>query len=213
MEISFYPLTLEAMDRSAAEALCLFVGEDERPLAGLAGLADWRLAGGLSRLVRQGLLHGTSGEALLTPARRLPFRKLFLFGLGPQAQDEAALSAHVDEAMRKLASAQVEDAALQLPARITPEAGVRLLLAAERGPSRALVFGPDPSALMRALSQAARSRGVPAPPERRVVKVPGPPKAAPPPFAPRTPAQPRPEAPRAAPAPRPPGASEDDEEG
>lgn len=211
MEISFYPLTLEAMDRSAAEALCLFVGEDERPLTGLAGLADWRLAGGLSRLVRQGLLHGTSGEALLTPARRLPFRKLFLFGLGPQVQDEAALSAHVDEAMRKLASAQVEDAALQLPARLTAEAGVRLLLAAERGPSRALVFGPDPSALMRALSQAARSRGAPAPPERRVVKVPGPPKATPPSFAPRTP--PPPAAPRAPVTPARPAGLDDDDEG
>lgn len=192
MELSFYPLTLEAMDRTAAEALCLFVGEDERPLTGLAGLADWRLSGGLSRLVRAGLLHGTRGEALLTPARRLPFRKLFLFGIGPQAQDEAALSAHVDEAMRKLASARVEDAALQLPARLAPEVGVRLLLDAEQGPMRAMVFGSDPSALMRALSVAARSRGAPAPPERRVIKVPGPPKAAPPPFAPRTPTPPPP---------------------
>src|SRR5258708_24664916 len=100
MELSLLPLTLEAVDQWAAEALCVFVGEDERPLAGLAGLADWRLSGGLSRLLRAGLLKGVQGEALLTPARRLPFRKLFLFGIRPQQQGDEALSACVIEALR-----------------------------------------------------------------------------------------------------------------
>jgi hypothetical protein len=202
MELSFFPLTLEAVDQSAAEALCVFVGEDERPLAGLAGLADWRLSGGLSRLLRAGLLKGVQGEALLTPARRLPFRKLFLFGIGPQQQGEEALSACVIEALRKLASARVEDAALQLPARLSPEAGIRVLLDAEQAPSRALVFGHDPAALVRALSQAARSRGTSAPPERRVVKVPGPPRATTLPPRPAPPPRlPPPEIPRATPLP------------
>jgi hypothetical protein len=201
MELSFFPLTLEAVDQSAAEALCVFVGEDERPLAGLAGLADWRLSGGLSRLLRSGLLKGVQGEALLTPARRLPFRKLFLFGIGPQQQGEEELSACVAEALRKLASARVEDAALQLPARLSPEAGIRVLLDAEQAPVRALVFGPDPAALVRALSQAARSRGTSAPPERRVVKVPGPPKATLPPRPAPPPRQPPLEIPKATPLP------------
>lgn len=209
MELSFLPLTLEAVDQSAAEALCVFVGEDERPLAGLAGLADWRLSGGLSRLLRAGLLKGVQGEALLTPARRLPFRKLFLFGIGPQQQGDEALSACVIEALRKLAAARVEDAALQLPARLSPEAGIRVLLDAEQAPSRALVFGPDPAALVRALSQAARSRGTSAPPERRVVKVPGPPRATSLPPRPAPPpafAAPPPTTAPATPAP-PPGAA------
>jgi hypothetical protein len=199
MELSFFPLTLEAVDQSAAEALCVFVGEDERPLAGLAGLADWRLSGGLSRLLRSGLLKGVQGEALLTPARRLPFHKLFLFGIGPQQQGEDELSACVVEALRKLASARVEDAALQLPARLSPEAGIRVLLDAEHAPARALVFGPDPAALVRALSQAARSRGTSAPPERRVVKVPGPPRATPPPRPAPPPRQPPMDTPKATP--------------
>ena len=41
MDLSFFPLTLEAIDQAAAEALCLFISADERPLTGLAGLADW----------------------------------------------------------------------------------------------------------------------------------------------------------------------------
>ena len=71
MDLSFYPLTLEALDQANAqgnaEALCLFIGADERPLVGLSGLCDWRLSGGLSRMLRGGLVKGEDGEALLTP--------------------------------------------------------------------------------------------------------------------------------------------------
>ena len=92
MDLSFYPLTLEAIDQSSVEALCLFIAEDERPLTGLAGLADWRLSGKLSRLLRQGVLTGAAGEAVLTPpGSRLGFRKLFVFGLGPLEQGESGL--------------------------------------------------------------------------------------------------------------------------
>ena len=176
MDLSFFPLTLEAIDQAAAESLCLFIGADERPLTGLAGLTDWRLQGRLSRLLRSGSLTGDSGEAVLTPpGSRLGFRKLFLFGLGPAGQDEAALSQKLAEGLRKIAEAGVQEAALQLPARLTPEAGIRTLLAVaddKQGPLRAMVFSADPQKLMAALSQAA-SRGQ-AQVERRVVKVPGP---------------------------------------
>ena len=74
MELSYYPLTMEALDQADAEALCLFVSEDERPLTGLAGLVDWRLSGRLSRMIRAGLVIGAAGEALLTPpGMRLAF--------------------------------------------------------------------------------------------------------------------------------------------
>jgi Cytosol aminopeptidase family, N-terminal domain len=176
MDLSFFPLTLEAIDQAAAESLCLFIGADERPLTGLAGLADWRLQGRLSRLLRSGSLTGESGEAVLTPpGSRLGFRKLFLFGLGPAGLDEATLSLRLSEGLRKIAEAGVQEAALQLPAKLTAEAGIRALLAVtgdKLGPSRAMVFSADPQKLMAALSQAA-SRGQ-AQVERRVVKVPGP---------------------------------------
>lgn len=180
MDLSFFALTLEAIDQAAGDALCLFVGEDERPLTGLAGLADWRLQGGLSRYLRSGLVTGTAGEALLTLGTRLGFKRLFLFGLGPRSQSEEELAERVAEAMRKLAQAGVEEAALQLPSKLSLDTGVRTLIDEPNGPARALVFGPDPAALVRALSHAASRGGVEARHERRVVKVPGPPKAQPP---------------------------------
>ena len=174
MDLSFYPLTLEAIDLAAAESLCLFVAADERPLTGLAGLADWRLSGRLSRLLRGGLLTGDAGEAVLTPpGSRLAFQKLFLFGVGKTGQTGEQLALRVGEALRKLAQAGVQEAAMQLPSRLPVEVGIRTLIDELQGPGRALVFGPDPQKLVMALSQAA-SRGS-AQLERRVVKVPPPP--------------------------------------
>ncbi len=205
MDLSFYPLTLEAIDQAAAESLCLFIAADERPLTGLAGLADWRLSGRLSRLLRGGLLTGEAGEAVLTPpGPRMSFQKLFLFGVGAKGQSEEELAARVAEALRKLAQAGVREAALQLPARLPMEAGMRTLVDELQGPGRALVFAPDPQKLVTALSQAAARTSQP-PPERVVVKVPAAPVPAPvKPVLPAVKSQPRPQAlpaqPPAAPA-------------
>jgi hypothetical protein len=191
MELSFFPLTLEAVDQAAAESLCLFIGADERPLTGLAGLADWRLSGRLSRLLRSGALTGTTGEAVLTPpGARLGFKKLFVFGLGTIGQDESALAQQVGEGLRKIAQAGVQEAALQLPPRLSPEAGIAAILSVAEDESplaRAMVFSSEPAKLMAALSQAA-SRGR-AQYERRVVKVqaPGTKPAATPPRRPAIP--------------------------
>lgn len=186
MELSYYPLTMEALDQADAEALCLFVSEDERPLTGLAGLVDWRLSGRLSRMIRAGLVIGAAGEALLTPpGMRLSFKKLFVFGLGT-ARSDTELSAKLAEALRRLAQAGVKDAALQLPARLAPELGVRTLKDGDGTLLRALVFTPEPAKLVASLS----SSGAPQV-ERRVVKVPSPPKASP---APRTRQRPTPPA-------------------
>ena len=177
MELSYYPLTMEALDQADAEALCLFVSEDERPLTGLAGLVDWRLSGRLSRMIRAGLVIGAAGEALLTPpGMRLAFKKLFVFGLGGARTDQE-LAARLADAMRRLAQAGVRDAALQLPARLAPERGVQTLMEADGALVRALVFTPEPAKLVTSLSQSSGTSQV----ERRVVKVPSPPKASPPP--------------------------------
>jgi len=177
MDLSYYPLTMEALDQADAEALCLFVSEDERPLTGLAGLVDWRLSGRLSRMIRAGLVIGAAGEALLTPpGMRLAFKKLFVFGLG-NARAEEALAGRLADAVRRLSTAGVKDAALQLPARLAPEVGVRTLMEADGALVRALVFTPEPAKLVTSLSQSSGAPQV----ERRVVKVPSPPKASPPP--------------------------------
>src|SRR6184192_3884507 len=170
MELSFRPLTLEALDDAKAEALCLFVGESERPLSGLSGLVDWRLAGRLSGMIRSGLLTGASGEALLTPpGPRLPFAKLFLFGTG-SSRDPAELSARVADALRRLLQAGVRDAALQLPAGVAADEGARRLLQEEQAPARGVLFAPDPGQVAESLAQTGAAR----PPDRRVVKVPPP---------------------------------------
>jgi Cytosol aminopeptidase family, N-terminal domain len=210
MELSYYPLTMEALDQADAEALCLFVSEDERPLTGLAGLVDWRLSGRLSRMIRAGLVIGAAGEALLTPpGMRLAFKKLFVFGLG-NARGEDELAGRLADALRRLSTAGVKDAALQLPARLAPEAGVRTLMDADGALVRALVFTPEPAKLVTSLAQSSGAPQV----ERRVVKVPSPPKASPPPRMKRetppagTPALKPPPSPQAPaegpPAPRPP---------
>ena len=176
MELSYYPLTMEALDQADAEALCLFVSEDERPLTGLAGLVDWRLSGRLSRMIRAGLVIGAAGEALLTPpGMRLAFRKLFVFGLGGARSDEE-LAGRLADALRRLAQAGVKDAALQLPARLAPDVGVRTLMEGDSALVRALVFTPEPAKLVTSLAQATGASQV----ERRVVKVPTPSKASPP---------------------------------
>jgi hypothetical protein len=179
MDLTFFPLSLEAIDQAAAESLCLFVGADERPLTGLAGLVDWRLTARLSRLLRAGQLTGAEGEAVLTsPGPRLSFRKMFLFGLGPAGQSEDQLQKSVALALRKLAHAGVRDAALQLPPRLPPDVGVRTLIDELQGPGRAVVFAPEPQKMIAALSQVARGQ---ARLEQRTVKVPS---ASPPPPVP-----------------------------
>lgn len=163
MDLSFVPLTLDAVDSAQAESLCLFVAADERPLRGLAGLADWRLAGRLSRLLRSGLLSGRADEAILTtPGARLAFQKLFLFGVGPLEQTEDKLLTQIREALRKLVDAGARDVAVELPARLSPEAGLRLVTEGLLGPGRAVVFTTDPQRF---------AAGTGAPQERRVVKV------------------------------------------
>src|SRR5690606_24270901 len=56
---------------------------DERPLQGLAGLVDWRLLGGLTRILKKELFEGRAGESLLTiSGRKLPVQRIFVYGLG-----------------------------------------------------------------------------------------------------------------------------------
>ncbi len=88
---------LRRLDDCPGDLLVLTVFSDERPLPGLAGLADWRLCGALSRWFLNGFFSGGPGERVLYPTRgRLSHPKLMLLGLGPRAQhrtDRACLIA------------------------------------------------------------------------------------------------------------------------
>jgi len=81
--LSVLPLDLTRWDESARDTLVLPVFKDDRPLRGAAGLADWRMCGRLSRLIKGNRASAEAGEVmLLPPGRRLRFSKLLWFGLG-----------------------------------------------------------------------------------------------------------------------------------
>ena len=83
MALSVLPLDLARWDEAARDCLVLPVFKDDRPLRGAAGLADWRLCGRLSRLVKSNRATGEAGETMmLPPGRRLRFPRILWFGLG-----------------------------------------------------------------------------------------------------------------------------------
>jgi hypothetical protein len=103
------------------------VFKDDRPLRGAAGLADWRLCGRLSRLVKSSRATAEAGEALLLPpGRRLRFSRILWFGLGDAR-------GYTDERFRKdltwirevVTGAAVADWALQAPGRASGLIGAR----------------------------------------------------------------------------------------
>ena len=111
----------------APKSLCLFVGADERPLRGAAGFLDWRLCGGLSRLLQQGFFQGQWGEKLLlTTSGKVPAALAFVFGVGKRAEltekrteealalaKEALLKAKVSQvALAPLKASSMSDAQL-----------------------------------------------------------------------------------------------------
>ena len=83
MALSVLPLDLARWDEAQRDALVLPVFKDDRPLRGAAGLADWRLCGRLSRLIKGSRATAEAGETLLLPpGRRLRFSRILWFGLG-----------------------------------------------------------------------------------------------------------------------------------
>ena len=118
MSLSTRDVSLAGLDGlSGVDSLCLFVGEDERPLRGAAGFADWRLCGGLSKILRRGLFAGASGDKLLLPAQgRLPVGRIFALGIGTtRGLTGAKLAGVLSEAAETLRRAGATSAALEIP--------------------------------------------------------------------------------------------------
>lgn len=70
------------------ELQCAVVGvfSSTRPLKGIASLIDWRLNGGLSRVMLKHRFKGELKEALLLPAEgRIRSKEILVLGLGPEA--------------------------------------------------------------------------------------------------------------------------------
>jgi hypothetical protein len=127
MALSVLPLDLARWDESARDCLALPVFKDDRPLRGAAGLADWRLCGRLSRLVKSSRATAEHGETvMLPPGRRLRFSRVIWFGLGDA-------KGYTDERFRKdlawilgvVTKAGVTDWAIQMPGRASGLIGAR----------------------------------------------------------------------------------------
>jgi hypothetical protein len=136
VDFRFIAPDLRHLDLATAELLACCVWSDVRPVQGLAGLLDFRLAGKLSRLARDSFLGGARGEIVLVPGRpRFPFEKVLVFGLGGRADfTDAVYEASVKHISRALEELSVVRAIVELPGRadgaLTPERAAELLLPA-----------------------------------------------------------------------------------
>ena len=130
MAIHVLAADLARWDETERDALLLPFFADERPLRGAAGLADWRLCGRLSRLIKAGRASGARGETvMLPPGRRLRFRRLVLFGLGDsKGYDDERFRRDVRRVREVAAGAGMTDFALQAPGRATGLIGARRAL-------------------------------------------------------------------------------------
>jgi hypothetical protein len=130
MSVHLLGAELSRWDEVEGGSLLLTLFSDERPLRGAAGLADWRLCGRLSRLIKRGRLEGKRGETLMMPpGRRLPFGSVILFGLGSTRDfNEDRFREHVSWIRDVAARARITRYAVQPPGRATGLIGARRAL-------------------------------------------------------------------------------------
>lgn len=156
LRLELADLGLPALDALDVDAVAVFVGP-ERPLQGLAGYADWRLCGALSRAIRAGYFGAEHGEVLLLPSGgRLGPTRIFCFGVGDLALSANAFADACRRVCDTLARAASTSFATSLPAF---EGGGHLaarywIEACIRFPGRKVVLLGEPRALQRDLSDA-----------------------------------------------------------
>jgi hypothetical protein len=117
-QVTTHELGFEPLDSlPGVDSLCVFVGEDERPLRGAAGFLDWRLGGALSRVLVSGFFVGAPNDALLLPTHgRIAIPRVFAIGLGrTEALTGEVLAASLRTAAFVLGKAHAESVALELP--------------------------------------------------------------------------------------------------
>ncbi len=134
MDLRFTTPNLRRLDLSGTEVLVAALAEGERPPHGVAGLVDYRLSGRVSRLIESGFARGTRGEVLLVPGKpKLPFDKVILLGIGPQAAfSEQAFREAIERILATLEGLRARSAVVELPGRhfgaILPDRAADLLL-------------------------------------------------------------------------------------
>ena len=151
MALSVLPLDLSRWDESARDCLVLPVFKDDRPLRGAAGLADWRLCGRLSRLLKSSRATADAGETmLLPPGRRLRFKRVMWFGLGDaKGYSDDRFRTDLSWIRGVVKNAGASDWALQAPGRASGLIGARraveLMLEDEKLVADAVTLLEDPS--------------------------------------------------------------------
>ncbi len=165
MAISILPLDLVRWDDAPHDALVLPTFSDDRPLRGAAGLADWRLCGRLSRLIKANKADASRGETLmLPPGHRLPFKRVLWFGLGDsRGYGEERYRSDVAWIVGVLAAAGVTDYAIQAPGRAIGLLGARraleLFLEAAPAFDRAKVALIEDAAGQKDIAELLRKQG------------------------------------------------------
>jgi hypothetical protein len=120
VQVALLPIELSRWDQAPpADALCVAVWTDVRPLRGAAGLLDWRMCGRLSALLASGKVTGRQGEQTLFPTtHRLPWRLVLALGGGPRRDfSDKRFSAGVRQALNALRGLGGRRLALALPGR------------------------------------------------------------------------------------------------
>jgi hypothetical protein len=127
MALSVLPLDLGRWDEAKRDCLVLPVFKDDRPLRGAAGLADWRMCGRLSRLLKASRATGERGETmLLPPGRRLSFARIMWFGLGDaRGYTDERFKKDVAWILEVIAPAGMTDWCVQAPGRASGHIGAR----------------------------------------------------------------------------------------
>jgi hypothetical protein len=127
VSLSAQDISLESLDTLAGvEALCVFTGKEDRPLRGLAGLLDWRMCGGLSRLLVNDFFQGDEGEVLLfTTNRRISVNNVFVVGTGTRKPTSDGIGELLQHAAQTMKKAGVANVAIEVPGGGVLEDGVR----------------------------------------------------------------------------------------
>jgi hypothetical protein len=120
LNVTLLPVELSRWDQAPpADAICIPVWSDVRPLRGAAGLLDWRMCGRLSAMMAAGKVSGAEGEQTLFPsASRLPWRLVLALGAGTRRDfNEARLIAGLRRALKATAGLGARRLAYALPGR------------------------------------------------------------------------------------------------
>ena len=119
MELRFVLPHLSKLDEIDGEILVASIYSDQRPAHGVAGLADFRLGGRLSRLMKSGFLSGELGEVVMIPGKpRLTYDKLLVFGAGPRASfDDAAYGRVLHQVLKAMQGLAARTGIVELPGR------------------------------------------------------------------------------------------------